>query len=57
MLVALVPYYLHGGTTAELVAALPGALLEGMVGLTAMLGLPLTILAGLALWVRKRMRE
>lgn len=57
VLIGLVPYYLHGGSTAELVAALPGALLEGIVGLVAAIGLPLTILGGLLLWTRSRIRR
>lgn len=37
-LLGLLPYYLHGVSTAELVAALPGALLDGIVGSVATLG-------------------
>ena len=56
-LIGLVPYYLHGGTTAELVAALPGAVLEGAFELVAAIGLPLTVLAVGFLWLRSRTRR
>lgn len=57
VLIGLIPYYMHGGTTAELVAALPGAFLDGVVELVAAIGLPLTVLTVVVLWLRGRARR
>lgn len=57
VIIGLVPYYLHGGSTAELIAAFPRALVEGIAGLVAATGLPLAILGILLLRARSRMRR
>jgi hypothetical protein len=57
MIVGLVPYYLHGGSTAELIAALPTALLDSIAGVIAAVGLPLAIIAGMVFWARARRRH
>jgi hypothetical protein len=56
--IAVLRYYLAGGTTQELVAALPMAILEEIVGLGSALGAPvvLALLAGIWLW-RKVVRR
>jgi hypothetical protein len=54
--IAVLRYYLAGGTTSELVAALPMAILEEIVGLAGALGAPtlLALLAGIWVWRKVR---
>ena len=59
-IVAVVRYYLHGGSTAGLLAALPGAvgstLLAVFGRLAGLLGTPLLVLVIVGLWLWRRHR-
>lgn len=53
--VALLRFYASGGTTAELVAALPQAVLEELLGLMAWIGLPVALAFAGAVWVWRKL--
>lgn len=55
--IALLRYYMGGGTTAELVAALPQALLAELMSLVAAVGLPMFLLVVCAVWLWRRARS
>jgi hypothetical protein len=52
--VPLASWYLSGGGTTELIAAVPGVILEFAGQIIGVLGLPLALVAGLVLWLRSR---
>jgi hypothetical protein len=54
--IAVAQHYLSGGSTADIVVALPEAILSAAVSLVSVLGLPLCVVLGLVIWLRRRTR-
>jgi hypothetical protein len=52
--VAIIRYYLGGGDTAGLIAALPGALLDQLGQLLGLIALPTACLCLVAIWLWRR---
>ena len=50
-------HYVSGGSTADLVAALPMALVDIVTEVVGLLGVPIALLVVAALWVRSKLRH